>query len=301
MKKIIIAISTILLSFSLNAVCQSTVKLAPGTEVILYEIVKEKDGVTLKFIDNISKAKGYDNQPSFAPDSKSVLFVSARDGEQMDIYQYHIEAKKIEQLTNTPENEFSPMMEKRMNSFTAVREGGEPFQSVHRYPYKQPQNVKSEWAVSSQTPIGYYAFNENGIAVGWARWANSIYIFKPNEEFATFVVGHALPSKPLLIPNTGTFSFVHRQADDLAWIKSIDVTSRAVTPIAPIFSGNIDYAWTAEGVLLSGKESQLHYWDTKNQLWKFWADLSRDNIFDISRLAVSPDNRYLAVVAKVPE
>ena len=39
---------------------------------------------------NISNSPGYDNQPSFLPDSSAVLFSSNRDGKQTDIYRYDI-------------------------------------------------------------------------------------------------------------------------------------------------------------------------------------------------------------------
>ena len=294
-------ISSVASNTFLNA--QTPVDLAPGTEVLLYKVDSNQENLTLNLIGNISQAEGYDNQPSFSPDSKSVLFVSARDGKQMDIYQYQISSKKLLQLTDTPENEFSPMLERSGKSFTAVREGGEPYQSVHRYAYlpKSKAAKESSWAVKSQTPIGYYAFNEKGIAVGWARWANSIYIFNPDSQYATFAIGHALPSKPLLIPGSANFSFVHRQADDQAWIKSINPITRAITPIAPLLDGNIDYNWLLDGRIVSGKGSELHVWSSKEQKWSKLADLTKDKVFNISRLAASNDGKYLAIVANVPK
>ncbi|TQV87245.1 PD40 domain-containing protein [Aliikangiella coralliicola] len=285
-----------------TAKSQAPVEYTPGMDVLLYEISSENQN-KLKLVDNISNVDGYDNQPSFTPDNKSVLYVSARKDNQTDIYEFQIQSKNTKQLTHTPESEYSPMMEKGNKQFTAVREGGEPYQSVHRYSYpaKGKKNTQSKWAVKSHTPIGYYAFNQDGIAAGWARWANSIYIFTPNSAQAIFAIGHALPSKPLLIPNSKQFSFVHRQANDELWIKSLDPVSRAVTPIAPVLDNNIDYAWTPDNRIISGKGSQLFIWSQAEQSWHLWADLSDSNIADVSRLAVSSDFKYIAVVAKIPK
>ena len=62
---------------------------------------------------NISNSPGYDNQPSFLPDSSAVLFSSNRDGKQTDIYRFDIASrtdgpKALTQLTKTTEAEYSP-------------------------------------------------------------------------------------------------------------------------------------------------------------------------------------------------
>src|SRR5207342_1635807 len=55
----------------------------PATEVFLATL-DPSAGVTSWM--NISNSPGYDNQPSFLPDSSAILFSSNRDGKQMDIY-----------------------------------------------------------------------------------------------------------------------------------------------------------------------------------------------------------------------
>src|SRR5712692_9107470 len=50
---------------------------------------------------------GYNNQPTFLPDGRSILFTSIRD-KQADIYRYDIRTGATNQITNTPESEFSP-------------------------------------------------------------------------------------------------------------------------------------------------------------------------------------------------
>lgn len=198
MKRLIVFLFIIVSFGSINA---SEKEYRPGMDVFLFKIDKNNN---LIFIGNISDVDGYDNQPSFAPDNQSVLYVSARNNGQTDVYQYDISAKKNKRLTFTQNSEYSPVMNRNNGSFYAVREGGEPYQSVHLYQYPQPgqKESSSEWAVSSQTPIGYYAFNSDGVAAGWGRWANSIYLFFKDNPYATFVTGHAVPSRPFVIPST---------------------------------------------------------------------------------------------------
>ncbi|MCW8876965.1 MAG: hypothetical protein OQJ89_12805 [Kangiellaceae bacterium] len=289
--------SVLIASISISGLAIAEVKYRPGMDVFLFKIEKDNK---LSLIKNASDVDGYDNQPSFSPDNKSVLYVSAKDGKQTDVYQYDISSGKNKRLTFTETSEYSPVMNKGGSTFYAVREGGEPYQSVHLYHY--PNDVtaqsKSQWAVSSQTPIGYYAFNSKGTAVGWARWANSMYLFEKDNPYATFITGNAVPSRPFTIPGSDKFSFIHRQANDELWIKSIDPVSRAITPIAPAMNNNYDYAWMPDGSIITGKGSELYRWSKKSKSWLKWNNLTGFELYDISRLAVSSDSKYLAVVAK---
>ena len=48
---------------------------------------------------NITHRPGYDNQPSFTPDSRAILFTSTHEDAQSDIYRYDIASKQITRVT----------------------------------------------------------------------------------------------------------------------------------------------------------------------------------------------------------
>ena len=57
---------------------------------------------------NITNSPGYDNQPSFTPDGRGILFTSIRGGgTQTDIYRYDVASGAIARVTDTPESEYS--------------------------------------------------------------------------------------------------------------------------------------------------------------------------------------------------
>jgi hypothetical protein len=91
----------------------------PATEVYLATL-DPSAGITSWM--NISNSPGYDNQPSFTPDSSAILFSSNRDGKQMDIYRYDIATKAVKQLTNTPDSEFSPAVTPDGKTFSVIRQ-----------------------------------------------------------------------------------------------------------------------------------------------------------------------------------
>src|SRR5512146_1399537 len=82
----------------------------PDTEIFLAPLTAAGEGLpAVGQPINISNSAGYDNQPFFTPDGKSVLFTSIRgDGKQTDIYRYDIASRTGDRVTNTTESEHTP-------------------------------------------------------------------------------------------------------------------------------------------------------------------------------------------------
>src|ERR1700742_300252 len=80
----------------------------PDTEILLATLSTANGAPAIARPVNISNSPGYDNQPSFTPDGRSVLFTSIRGGTQTDIYRYDIASRTIVRVTDTPESEYSP-------------------------------------------------------------------------------------------------------------------------------------------------------------------------------------------------
>ena len=77
----------------------------PDTEVFLAPLTSDGGKLVVGRAENISNSPGYDNQPSFSPDGRSVYFTSGRSSGQMDIYRYDTGKKLITPVTATPESE----------------------------------------------------------------------------------------------------------------------------------------------------------------------------------------------------
>jgi Tol biopolymer transport system component len=60
----------------------------PSTDIYLLEMTGGLDSLKNAKPQPIATEKGYDNQPSFTPDGRTILFTANRDGKQMDIYQH---------------------------------------------------------------------------------------------------------------------------------------------------------------------------------------------------------------------
>src|ERR1700687_1691093 len=78
----------------------------PAADIFIIDLKGEgklKLGQPIK----ITSEAGYNNQPSFMPDGRSILYTSIKD-KQADIYRYDINSGATTQITRTPESEFSP-------------------------------------------------------------------------------------------------------------------------------------------------------------------------------------------------
>src|SRR5262245_12917448 len=91
--------------------CQAQV---PSTDLYLIKVSKEPDKYTFGEPVNITHREGYDNQPYFMPDGRTLLYVSIRTDKkghsQADVYKYDIKKKKSKRVTKTYEDEYSPTL-----------------------------------------------------------------------------------------------------------------------------------------------------------------------------------------------
>lgn len=241
----------------------------------------------------------YNNQPNFTLDGGSLLFASNKTGEFNDLYRYDITSQSISAITDTPkESEFSPY-----DSETGIHyvvEQGVPHQSVW---LKQKDELRSR-TINSLIPAGYFATHEALGTLIWARYAGDLY-FEPKGERASeghFVVANAGRSLHR-IPNEESFSYLHNQGDGEAVIKRFDPINLSHTSLVNISNASQDYAWSNKHWLFNFKGNNLRTWQynqqRKSQLtsWKSVAHLTPPVGYNLaSRLAISPNNKYIAIV-----
>ena len=152
-------------SIALVVSCLAVLQTAPpDTEIYLASLTTTGDTLTIGTPVNISNSPGYDNQPSFTPDGKSVLFTSVRGTRKpdpansaatgSDIYRYDIGAQRLTQLTDTPESEYSPTVTPDGQHFSTIRVEADGTQRLWRFAIdgKNPELV-----LADVKPVGYHA------------------------------------------------------------------------------------------------------------------------------------------------
>src|SRR5262245_35323717 len=109
------------LALLLPAALAQTPRAVPSTDIFLVELSGDKGQLKLGKPRNITGRKGYDNQPVFLADGKSLFYTSIREDNQADIYQYDIAKGSARQITATKESEYSPTVTPDGKSLSVVR------------------------------------------------------------------------------------------------------------------------------------------------------------------------------------
>ena len=105
---------------------------------------------------NITNRVGYDNQPSFSPDSRAIYYTSTRDDAQSDIYKYTIESKKTERLTTTaPESEYSATVMPSKERISVIRVEKDSTQRLWSFALKGGDD---RVVLRDIKPVGYHAW-----------------------------------------------------------------------------------------------------------------------------------------------
>ena len=277
----------------------------PQSDIFLFELGKANGKLNVVNGQNVTARKGYDNQPFFTADSASFLYTRS-EGKQTDVFEYFLESRETKRITESAGMEFSPTPSPDNAKISFVTDGDGANQSIWHIKRNVPATPM--WTLKDQPdrePVGYHSWNhETGYIVFWSRYGHSIRLVHQSKKLSHYITGHAVPTTPWIIPGTKLFSFVHRQANGQVWIKELNPETLAVRPLVAIDGANHHYNWTPDGWILGIQGTVLYRWKEKeSDGWEKVVDLKEalEGIESASRLAVSPDGKWLAAVGVANE
>jgi dipeptidyl aminopeptidase/acylaminoacyl peptidase len=274
----------------------------PATEVYLAAFDATASPAVTGSLINISNNPGYDDQPSFLPDGSAVLFASNRDGQQTDIYRYEIAARRLVQVTDTVESEYSPLVTPDGGGFSVIQVEADGTQRLWRFDL---DGGSPSVVLDDVKPVGYHVWissTELGLFVlGAAGQPATLQLAETTTGTASVIesnIGRSL----LMRPGTGTMSFVSAPRGQAAVVKELNLRTRRAVPLVEALEGSQDCAWDpVSGQLLMASGTRIFAWSASRPEWRLVADLSSAGIGAITRMAVSPDAAAalrLAIVAE---
>jgi len=246
---------------------------------------------------NVTDRDGYDNQPSFLPDSRSLLYTSNRD-DQTDIYQYFVRTRATQQITRTiRESEYSPQVTPAGDAFSVIRVEADSAQRLWQFDL---EGGNPRLLFTDIRPVGYHAWgNDHTVALyvlGDSTTPSTLQLADTRSGRAQIVAYHIGRSLHK-VPGRGAVSFTHRVPGFR--IKELDIETGTVRPLIDLLEGNEFYAWMPDGTAVMGQGSKILRWDPRTDAgWEDFADLASGGVSGISRIAVSPDGAWLAVVGQ---
>jgi WD40 repeat protein len=263
----------------------------PSTDIYLLEMTAGLESLKNAKPRPIAVDQGYDNQPFFSPDGRAILFTANRDGKQTDVYE-HTLGGGTRQLIATPEGEYSPTITPD-GAISVIRVEADGTQRLWRF---ERNGTNPRVLVDNVKPVGYHAWIDGGrLALFVLGKPATLRLARPGPGEAETVasdIGRSIHK----IPGKRAVSFVQREADGTFVVKQFNVDDKRIITLAPVVTGSSDRdtAWTPDGTLLMSAKTTLLAWEVGG--WREVYDTAPHRLGNISRIAVSPAGKAIAIV-----
>jgi hypothetical protein len=284
----------------------------PDTEIYLAPLQVVDGVIQVGPAVDITNSAGYDNQPFFTADGRSVLFTSVRGpvgATQTDIYRYDILPRQVVQVTRTPESEYSATVTPDGNlSVIRVELDADKTQRLWQF---TAGGANPRVVLESVKPVGYHAWADSQtlalFVLGPAGQPATLQLADTRTGTATILatdIGRSIqriPAAASAPAPAAAISFVQRErtADGVNLvIKELNPATRAISMLTPAVAGSreADCAWMPNGTLLMANGGTLYSWRRGQSGWHEVVSLERLSLAGVTRLAVSPKGDYLALV-----
>jgi len=240
----------------------------------------------------------YTNQPEWL-DRHTLLVSAQRNGEsQKDIYLLDLDGHVVRRLTATPENEFSPLLTPDRQNFSVVRQvhGDVVDQQIVQFPL-DPKRRGHEILPGIKN-VGYYCWmNADQLALYLVDNPAKLALATPSDgvpQIFSSGVGRCLRRN-----SSGDLIYVHKYSETFWFLKSLDPVTRTSQILIETLSGKEDFAISSGGSFFMASGSTLYVFDpVKSDQWMPLFDLAVFGLHDITRLAISDDNKIAIVDQK---
>ena len=275
----------------------SIAQAAPETSIYLVPMEYKNGSITLGKPALTTPEKGYNNQPWFLPSNEGFLYSTNQGSGKTDIYLHHFGSGDNFKIIGTGSAaEYSPRTLPGKNQFAVVQVApDDTTQQLMVYDFPG-ENGKLIW--ESQTKVGYFHFISTDMLAAFVLGDSfTLHLYNLTDDADTIVAGN-IGRCFGTHPKTGELSYVYKGDNDSIWsikgLKPSTLAQRNITYTLPYVE---DYLWLDDGSLLMGKEGKLyHLIPGKDETWRMVGDLS-SSVGDFYRLAISPNQQKLALVA----
>jgi len=287
---------TFLIFNSLFLICFSQL---PDTDIWLLDISDSAGQIKLSNPTNVTNRKGYDNQPSFSPDGKYILFTSVRDStEQADIYRYDLKTKQTTQFTKTTTSEYSPTFMPDGKNISVVMVEKDSAQRLWKFPIKG--GVPS-CIMPNVDSVGYHCWlTKDSLALFILTNPFTMQVVNVNSQKPTVIaknIGRGIVKDPTR--DSPLFLFVSKE-DSTQWqIKSIYSDGRRHKMYeysSPFKAEDFAFCYPYFSTIVLANGSKLYSVYLVLRLQNEIVDLSSLGIKNITRIAISADGKKMAIV-----
>jgi hypothetical protein len=262
----------------------------PDTDLWLFRIEKDKAGkhFATKPI-NITARPGYDNQPFFSDDGKSIYYSSIRDDGQSDIYYYDIHKKKTSPFAHTAESEYSPQVSPDGSEIACVTVEKDSTQRIHLLDVRTGA-VKRIWKEDS---IGYFLYLNQDTIIYYK-------LGKPNSLRYASLCGREKwicenPLRSFRSMNRHCVLYATRDSSGCVFYK-YDFNLKRAENYARCGPEADTFTWHPQLGLLRPEGTKIMSYNTTSGNWDVLFELSASGIKHIGRIEIDPKAKHLVAV-----
>ncbi len=268
----------------------------PSTDIFLVPISGTGSALKAGVPANLTRREGYDNQAVFAESSREMFYTSNRGDGQTDIYRYDFSTGLSTPARRTaPESEYSAFPIDGGKALAVIRVEADSTQRLWRLPLDTSAPTV---LFPDLKPVGYFAQADDStwamFVLGSPSTLHVATIGRPGSTIIARNIGRSLHR----IPGTKRISFVQKGASDW-YVMELDPATRRVDTLVKTLPRAEDVAWVDSTTLLMGQGTTLQAWTRGTREWTKVADFAFAHLRGITRLAVSPNRQWLAMVADV--
>jgi len=269
--------------------CLGSFAQMPDTEIWLVTLKKEKDSLIPGKVLNLSQHKGYDNQPSFSLDGKSLYYVSSDSTQQTDIINYNLRSGKKQNISKSVLSEYSPQEIKPGLLYSVVVEK-DSSQTIHEINALTGVHQK----VLEPDSVGYYCFLN----------ADTIVYYKLTEPHSlrTYVLS---TKKENWLGNSPTRGFKPLNAYTLVYsLKDSTKTEvfqynfrlQKAKLLCTYIGAGEDLFWHPKLGLLRSEGTRIFQFQEKTSKWVLFFDLSKFGLHRLTRFALDAELKHLVLI-----
>ena len=239
-----------------------------GTEIFLLDISESGGNILLSNPKNITNRRGYDNQPFFHPNQPLLYYTAMQDG-QTDIWSYNLKTGVGLQVTNTVDSEYSPTVtpdKKYLSCIVQRKSNGD--QDLVKYNFKNPTETQMIFESQKTGKIGYQAWLNKNELITFVLGAPQTLHYQNLTVKKNAIIAPNIGRSLHLIPKQNKFSFV-QQIDEKWLIRSFNSQKNTITDIAESHPDSEHYnAWLSENTILESRNTDIFAYDTITSQWQ---------------------------------
>jgi dipeptidyl aminopeptidase/acylaminoacyl peptidase len=267
----------------------------PETDIWLVQLEKKENKLIYANPLNINNRVGYDNQPTFSPDGKSILYVSIKEDKQADIYQYTIKSKIHTALTKTQTSEYSPTIVPDGSGFSCVLVEMDSSQRVWQFKLdgsfnkiiaEQVDSVGYHTWLSKDTLLYYKLTDPHSLRAINIKTNDDVWLCNnPSRAFKK-------------IGNTNNFIYAIKDSTSMTF-RICNPTLRESNIYTTYPSINEDFIWHPELGLIKSENADLLKYNEQTRSWETLFSFAPLGIKKITRFVFDSKTKQLAIVSNL--